>query len=260
MMKEIKLTGGNLSQVVRIGNTVRRSLKPWSKTIHGLLRHLEEKHFASSPRFLGIDEQGREILSYFEGEIGEGLSCLWSKETLIAAATLLREYHDASADYIFAENDDSWQFVYPDRQRHQVICHNDFAPYNLIFGGGRPLALIDFDVAGPGPRLRDVAMGAYWFAPLSFSSERKERSLHDLHSGGPRLCLFCKAYGLELTPVLIDMVEEWLLFMGTFPLEQVDAGHAEYQILIDEGHVEHWRREHLAFREHRGQLHRTLEI
>jgi aminoglycoside phosphotransferase (APT) family kinase protein len=140
-----------------------------------------------------------------------------------------------------------------------VICHNDFAPYNLIFDGQKPVALIDFDVAGPGPRLRDVAMGAYWFTPLSFSSDLTERSMFDIRSGGQRLRLFCEAYGLELTFELVDMVEEWLLFMSTFPVEQVENGHAEYQKLIDEGHVDHWRREYHAFCEYRFHIDNNLK-
>ena len=31
--------------------------------------------------------------------------------------------------------------------------------------------LIDFDLAGPGPRLRDIAYAAYWLTPLSFYSD-----------------------------------------------------------------------------------------
>jgi hypothetical protein len=36
--------------------------------VHQLLLHLEKKGFAGSPRFLGLDEQGREILTFLEGE------------------------------------------------------------------------------------------------------------------------------------------------------------------------------------------------
>jgi hypothetical protein len=56
----VELPGGNInSQVVRIGNTVRRSTTPTSPTVHQLLLHLEKKGFAGSPRFLGLDEQKR---------------------------------------------------------------------------------------------------------------------------------------------------------------------------------------------------------
>ena len=74
-LNEIPLAGGNVnSGVVRLGDTVRRELTAASPIVQKLLRHLEEEGFASSPRFLGIDEQNREILSYFEGERGSLLS------------------------------------------------------------------------------------------------------------------------------------------------------------------------------------------
>lgn len=259
MFQENTLSGGNLAQVAQVGETVRRAIKPWSPAIHGLLRHLETKTFNGCPRFLGIDEQGREILTYIEGEIGEGRPYLWSPAVLVAAAQLLRQYHDATSEYVTEHAQNSWQYIYPDRLRHEVICHNDFAPYNLIFREEKPVALIDFDVAGPGPRLRDVAMGAYWFAPLSFSSDLTERSMNDIRAGSPRAHLFCESYGIEFTIELIEMVEHWLWFMSTFPMEQVKAGYAEYQKLIDDGHVEHWRREHLAFCERRPAISKNIK-
>ncbi|CAH0294884.1 hypothetical protein SRABI133_04365 [Peribacillus simplex] len=60
---EEMLTGGNVSRVYRSGDTVRRELKPDSPKIHKLLKHLENKGFSYAPKFLGIDEKGREILS-----------------------------------------------------------------------------------------------------------------------------------------------------------------------------------------------------
>ena len=69
--QEIPLTGGNVNTgVVRVDNTVRRMVTSASPTIHRLLLHLEAKGFAGSPRFLGIDAKGREILTFFEGETG----------------------------------------------------------------------------------------------------------------------------------------------------------------------------------------------
>ena len=42
---EKKLTGGNVSNVYRLEDTVRRELKPDSVKIHGVLKHLESKGF-----------------------------------------------------------------------------------------------------------------------------------------------------------------------------------------------------------------------
>jgi aminoglycoside phosphotransferase (APT) family kinase protein len=65
---------------------------------------------------------------------------------------------------------DVWLNEYPDPERHEVICHNDFAPYNFVYSAGIPYAVIDFDLAGPGPRLKDLAYALYWMVPLSFNS------------------------------------------------------------------------------------------
>ncbi len=54
MIQEVELGGGNLSQVVKIGKTVRRTIKPWSPAIHGLLRHLETTQFNKCPRLRDV--------------------------------------------------------------------------------------------------------------------------------------------------------------------------------------------------------------
>lgn len=49
---------------------MRRELKPESTKIHKLLKHWENKGYSYAPKFLGIDEKGREILSFIDGEAG----------------------------------------------------------------------------------------------------------------------------------------------------------------------------------------------
>jgi aminoglycoside phosphotransferase len=256
LAEEELLEGGNLSAVVRVGDTVRRPLKPWSTAVHALLRHLAAKQFTGAPRFLGLDDQGREILSFIPGVNGEQCH-LWADEVLISAARLLRHYHDATVDFLPAP-ETNWQYIHPDAHQHEVICHNDFAPYNLIFDPHQPIGLIDFDMAGPGPRLRDVAMAVYWFTPLSLSSHLTARSQQEVAAGCPRLHLFCQTYGVAVNEELLDWVARWLAFMGTFPVTQVAAGHGEYQRLIDEGHVAHWQREYAAFAAYRPQIEAVL--
>lgn len=256
-MNEERLAGGNLNQVVRIGNTVRRPLHPWSETIHRLFAHLEQQGFDGSPRFLGVDEKEREILSFIEGEVGF-VTYRWHEEVLVATAHLLRAFHDATVDFIPSANA-YWQVEYPDPNCHEVICHNDFAPYNLVFVNQRPHALIDFDLAGPGPRLRDVALGAYWFVPLSFrADDMADQALDDVSNCSRRLKLFCDSYGISADRNLLDMVEEVLAFLWRFPEKQVQSGYIEYQRLIDEGHTEHWRQELAAYQAHRVAIEENL--
>lgn len=98
---ESPLHGGNISQVVRVGTTVRRHQGPWSVAVHGLLRHLEVQGFDGAPRFLGIDEQGREILSFIQGDVGNYplQPSMWSDTALCRAGVLLRSMHDATVGY-----------------------------------------------------------------------------------------------------------------------------------------------------------------
>ncbi len=64
------LRGGytNDGQVVRVGDTVRRPWRATSPATGALLEHLERVGFDGAPRFLGRDEDGREVLSYVDGE------------------------------------------------------------------------------------------------------------------------------------------------------------------------------------------------
>ena len=67
-MDEIPLLGGNVTEaVVRVGDTVRRPVGEWTPAVHALLHHLEDVGFSAAPRVLGIDAQGREVLTYCEG-------------------------------------------------------------------------------------------------------------------------------------------------------------------------------------------------
>src|SRR5213593_1672940 len=96
MSEEVAL-GGNLSDAVRVGDTVRRNAGPWTPAVHSLLRHLEMVGYTGAPKALGIDSRGREVLSYLDGECGEYplAEHLTTDEALVTVATMLRMFHDA---------------------------------------------------------------------------------------------------------------------------------------------------------------------
>jgi hypothetical protein len=259
---ETPLAGGNINTgVVRVGNTVRRSQTPASATIHQLLLHLQAKGFGGSPRFLGVDDEGREILSFVAGSTGIP-SYIWQQDApLIAAARLLRQYHDATLDFV-PPVPAAWAYRYPDARRHEVVCHNDFAPYNFVYGSGGgeiPIAIIDFDLVGPGPRLRDVAYAAYWMTPLSLNSgDQKDFAAADLAAGSRRLKLFCAVYGIRADAALLNMIEEVLAYMGDERQMLQVVGEAAASRLKADGHLAHWQREAAAFRQQRRQQEANL--
>jgi hypothetical protein len=187
-VRETVLEGGDVNVVVRVGDTVRRPVGEWSPAVHALLRHFEAVGFDGAPRFLGIDEQGREILSFIEGEAARG-PVPAGDDVLVALARLVRRAHEASSG--FEPPQDAAWFAGGDGP---LICHRDLFPSNVILRDGLPAALIDWDLAGPGEPLDDVASAAYFWASLR--TDAAERGL-PVDRRVERVRLLCDAYGLS---------------------------------------------------------------
>ena len=264
MSAEIPLDGGNTNAgVVRVGDTVRRAPRPNARALRALLEHLDARAPGIAPRHLGTDERGREVLSWIEGWSGVD-PALWREEApLVGAARLLRRLHDACADF------DTSAWEWPMRRTGDadgvestddtVLCHHDAAPYNMVFRDGAPVALIDFDLAGPGPALHDVAYTLYWFAPLAFAAEdMRPFAERELAAGLPRTRLFCETYGIGRDAALVDAVAERLRELADVALMRRLFGEAVAARLVDEGHVAHWARESRAFEARRDRLVRAF--
>jgi hypothetical protein len=208
MTVEQPLYGGtaNRGRVIRVGDTVRRPMRPASEATHALLRHLEAVGFGAAPRLLGVDEHGREVLSYIEGQAIVPPYPAWAMTdaALVSVARLLRDYHDATLG--FRADLHVWSDIVPGKFRgDQVTTHNDPNLDNVVFRDGRAVALIDFDLASPGRRAWDVACAARLWAPL-----RSDVDIPDARrgSGIERFRRFVDAYGLqgEERALVIDAV------------------------------------------------------
>jgi hypothetical protein len=192
---ETLLLGGtaNRGLVVRVGDTVRRPLRASSTATHALLLHLATAGFRGAPEFLGIDPQGREVLSYVPGETVTAPYPTWSMtdEALDSVARLLRSYHEAVAD--FRGDGLEWAEPVPAAYVTGLVSHNDPNLDNVVFRDGHAAALIDFDLAGVGSALWDVATAVRLWAPL-----RPEADIHDVRRGRSlaRLRRFADAYEL----------------------------------------------------------------
>lgn len=259
MEEETALTGGNTNtSVVRTGNTVRRAMRPASATVHRLLDFLRAQSYEKAPMFLGIDAKGREILSYIEGDCKISASAWQSDKLMVSTAKALRAFHDTTALYPRQPND-NWSFSYPDASRHEVICHNDFGLYNLVIGDDELKGIIDFDLAGPGPRLRDIAYAAYWLVPLSFNAEdMKPFTLADQNNGFRRLTIFCECCGVARDEALLDMISEVLHFMASEQSMADLFGNDVAKQLTRDGHLQHWSAEAQAFDDSRSVIETAL--
>ncbi|MBA3366003.1 MAG: phosphotransferase [Actinobacteria bacterium] len=217
MNGEIDLGGGRVTEgVVRSGDTVRRSAGAWTPTVHAYLQHLERRGFDGAPRVLGVDAEGREILTFIEGEVPSSSS--WerghatrlpelalSDDALIAVARLIRTLHEAAAD--FRPRDPVWrEHAYPLVAR-EVVCHGDLGPHNTVYRHGAPVAFIDWDGARPNEPPLEFGHAAWWYVPLAADEYCAEMGFANPPDRGKRLRLFAGAYGVDPAEA-IDLVRE----------------------------------------------------
>jgi hypothetical protein len=220
--------GGNLNDAVRVGDTVRRRAGPWTPAVHALLRYLEVVGF-EAPRVIGTDEQGREILPFVQGEAHSGTiepvpDRIVAEDHLVDAARLLRRYHDAVAGFV-PPPDALWRLTAP--TEHELICHNDWSPWNALFRDGRLAMMLDWDLAGPGSRIWDFANAAYCWVPL-ISSARQ----FTIAERARRLRLFCDSYGLDDRTQVVPAMRQRILHVARFVEEQARAGDPGFKKLM----------------------------
>ena len=175
---ERELGGGAQTQgLVRIGMTVHRPAHDRSDFVQSLLQHLELVGFGGAPRALGYDAQGREVLTFIEGEVPYSPPFALSDAQLLSATKLVRDYHAATA-------------TSPLRDGQEVVCHSDLGPHNTVFRGDAAVAIIDWDGdVAPGRRAVDFAHAVWCFADLTESAvpvgeqARRTRLMCDAYPG-----------------------------------------------------------------------------
>jgi Phosphotransferase enzyme family len=227
------LPGGtaNRGLVLRVGDTVLRPAAPYRRATHALLAHLTAVGFDGAPRVLSVSP-ATETLTYIDGQaaVPPVPEDALTDAALVSVADLLRRYHQAAASFEPAGY--RWPRPIPARFRTGLVSHNDVHPANLVFRDGRAIALIDFDLAGPGGAAWDVAAAARYWAPLQddqdIADSRQGRALE-------RFRIFVHASGLtraERRQVAEAVVanHDWTYAIVT---EAAAAGH--------QGFADHWR-------------------
>lgn len=185
-----------------MGRTVRRPTGPWTPAVHEFLGYLSAEGLRGVPSVEGIDD-GREILSYVVGRsvpIGREIVL---DNVLVEAVTWLREFHDI-AEGFRPDGSRHWRRGEQELAADEIICHNDPGTYNWIIEGGHFVAMIDWDMAGPGRPIDDLAFLAWTALPLDRPHDEDEvlRRLDLLVDAygewGPRAVLAAVADRMEL--------------------------------------------------------------
>jgi hypothetical protein len=220
----------NRGLILRVGDTVVRPAAPRRLATHALLAHLAAVGFDGAPRVLAV-HAGAEMLTYVEGQaaVPPVPADLLTDSALVSVADLLVRYHRAAAS--FDPSGYRWPRPIPRRFRTGLVSHNDVHPANVVFRGGRAVALIDFDLAGPGSAVWDIAAAARSWAPLF-----DEQDITDCRQGRAleRFRIFLDACGLpraERRRVAEALIanHDWTYAIVT---EAAAAGH--------QGFADHW--------------------
>jgi Ser/Thr protein kinase RdoA (MazF antagonist) len=231
------LSGGRNNQITRIENSVHRPSGFWSPSVHALLQHVRCQGFLGAPLPLGFDQNGDEIVTFISGHVSNyPLSeAAASIQALTSAAKLLRAYHDATVSFL-DNNLTSFSWLLPPRSPAEVICHGDYAPYNVVLNGNEAVAIIDFDTAHPAPRVWDIAYALYRWAP--FTNPANSDGFGTISEQTQRARLFCEAYGLttaqrrQLPDLAVQRLEALVNFMGS----ESRSGNEAFQANIKDGH------------------------
>jgi aminoglycoside phosphotransferase len=193
---ELMPAGDVTDGVVRVGGTIRRPHQPQSLAVAEYLDWLEDAGFEGSPRFLGRDAQGRDVLTFVPGRCAGTQPEEWaqSEDLLDSVARLVRRLHTASAGFVPRAH------LFPPRpvrpnppDAAALICHLDVTPQNVVVRGGRAAGLVDFDLAGPATALHDSLNTAMHWVPLRDPSDAWPG--WDDQDPFCRLRIFADAYG-----------------------------------------------------------------
>jgi Ser/Thr protein kinase RdoA (MazF antagonist) len=220
--EEVPLGGGGSTRVVRRSEVVLRERRSWSNTVIRLLEHLHQRGFPFAPRPVGggFAEDGREMLPFIDG--GPAPTC-WSTDAIHTVGQILRAAHEAADD--FAHSGPWMPWWGRDLPTQQpVIGHCDAAPWNFVTRTGMPVALLDWDSAGPVGREWDVAQTAWLNAQLHDDDVAERQGLPDVGSRGQLLAAFCEGYRVEpsLRERLVDLMVE--VAVRTAAQEAIDGG------------------------------------
>lgn len=195
-LTEIPLEGGNVGGAVRVGDTVRRPTGPWTPAVHELLDFLATTDLPHVPRVLGVDDRGREVLTYLPGHVVPiGVEPLTDAQVR-SAMRWLRRYHEVVAG--FGRESRRWRFAERALEPGEIVCHHDVATYNLAFDGDDLAGVFDWDVAGPGRPIDDLAIFA-WNAPVLFPDGDPALAAHGLR-------VMAEAYGGVSPAEILDHV------------------------------------------------------
>lgn len=238
MIQNEVLHGGREGKISKEEDKVIRPGNKWTSHVQSFLSFMHENGFNNVPIPYGINESGMEIVSFVNGTVYNDQlpNEILTDGILVGVAKLLRRYHDISEKYVHQlTGEEVWMLS--QRLPVEVMCHGDFAPYNITFVDGSVHGIIDFDTLHPGPRIWDIAYAVYRWVP--FVSPTNPDYRYGLNEQIRRLKIFVDTYNLtnnereQLPNMIIERISSLVEYMRN----EADSGNEDVQKNIDDGHL-----------------------
>jgi Ser/Thr protein kinase RdoA (MazF antagonist) len=188
--------------------TVDRPTGPWSAGVGALLTGLAERLPGAAPVPRPAPAPDREVVSYLPGLVPRRPYPpeVRSDRALVSVGRLLRRVHEALAA---VEVDGCQRLPGAPTAPAETVCHNDVGPWNVVYRHGEAVALIDWDLAAPGPARWDLALAAWHHVPLYDDADAAHFGWDTAPDRPRRLRLLCDAYGHPVDDALLDDVARW---------------------------------------------------
>lgn len=239
MSKKEELIGGRIGEIYRVDETVVRPANKWTKDVHCFLQFLHEQGANFVPKVYGINGNNEEIVSFMPGNVFNYPlpEKLLQDSMIVSAAKLLLEFHKYSANYTSnITNNEQWML--PAISPIEVMCHGDFAPYNVTIIENEAVGMIDFDTLHPGSKMWDIVYAVYRWVPLK--NPKSPDSYGDLKDQIRKTKLFLDTYGVDtesknsFVSILIRRLNSLIDFIRL----EASNGNENFQMNIEEGHLQ----------------------
>ncbi len=208
---------------------------PYGAAIHALLTHLERVGFGGAPRSFGFDSNGRHLIEFIPGTPLNRLPADAPPVAPERIGAFLREMHDALESFEPPPGV-AW-FEGLRAPAAELIVHQDISKPNIVLTPDDRLAAIDWEAAGPGTRLWDLAHAAHSFAPLRVGESEQKSAI--------RLARLVHGYGLDLEDRkrLLPMLVMRPASMNRFLDQMRDTGETLWVQLWERGVGDAWRKD-----------------
>lgn len=248
---------GNMADVYRVGDIVRKQKGTWWDATRQVLQHLESVEYPWSQR-IAREEAHTVDFTFIPGEtVLPDLTNYESVAFLQMIGSRARELHDALDGFQLDAGTECVPWPIPP-PKNSIICHNDLSPWNIVASDGALRGFIDWDLVSYGTREWELAWMCWRWAPMYPYGSRTGFNSGDQ---ARRCKILLEAYGLDALDLsgfadVIDRRMECALEV----VEQLGAqGFPGFDRLLESGMHLSGHNDRLWLAEHRDAFRAALE-